>query len=97
MEQIQALSKPPPEHPKIALNLVWTELQPFEKAQFAQIMGYPEMAQMEMQAGGEPAHITKEKAGIEKIRMKGDTDLMTEAIKAKKEKEENDGGNSPES
>ena len=82
LKQIEQLSQPPPEHPKISLNLVWSELQAFEKATFAQLMGYQEMAQMELQAGGLPASTLKEQAGIQKISIKADTDIKKELIKA---------------
>lgn len=70
LEQITRLSKPPPEHPNMSLQLVWSELNQFEKAAFAQLMGQDELAQAELQQGDDPAHITKEKAGLAKEQIK---------------------------
>ncbi|HDY66533.1 MAG TPA: hypothetical protein ENH85_01950 [Candidatus Scalindua sp.] len=68
--KINELSQPAPEHPKISLNLVWSELEPLEKASFAHLMGFEELAQWEAQEGSEPAYKTKEKAGIIKTQIK---------------------------
>ena len=64
LERVGQLSQPPPEHPKISLQLIWSELNQFEKANFALLMGQQEMAQMEIQQGDAPAHKTKEKGQI---------------------------------
>lgn len=69
-EAIKGLSQPPPEHPKISLNLVWSELGKEEKAAFANLMGQKELAQFELQQGDEAAYKTKEKAGILKEQIK---------------------------
>lgn len=70
LEMIQQLSQPAPEHPKISLNLVWSELHQVEKATFAQLMGFKELAQFEVEQGDPPAHQTKEKASIMREQMK---------------------------
>lgn len=70
LEQVAQLSQPPPEHPKISLNLVWSELDKEEKAAFAHLMGQDELAQFELQQGSEAAYKTKEKAGILKEQIK---------------------------
>lgn len=70
MEQIKTLGETKPELPKLNLQLVWSELTKEEKAFFAQQMGAPELAQFEAQAGADPAHVTKEKAGIIKVQIK---------------------------
>lgn len=55
----QLASAPPSETPKISLNLSWANLTKEEKAAFARLMGQPELAQFELQAGvdGEPSEI----------------------------------------
>ena len=58
LEQLQQL---PPERPKTSLNLVWSELYPEEKAQFAQMMGFPDLAEFELQLQHEPQHVIKAK------------------------------------
>lgn len=63
---MEGLQQMPPEHPKTSLNLVWSELYPEEKATFAQMMGFPELAQIEMQRGGDPQHIVKAKSDMAK-------------------------------
>jgi hypothetical protein len=61
---VEKLSQPPPEHPKISLNLVWSELNQVEKATFANLMGQPLLAKHELEAGDAPAHQIKEKGQI---------------------------------
>ena len=70
-KRFEAMAQPAPDQPKISVALQWSELTPFEKAAFAAKMGMPEVAQMEMQAGTEPAHIVKAKTDLAKEQMKG--------------------------
>jgi len=51
MEGLQQL---PPERPKMSLSLIWAELYPEEKAKFAEMMGFPDLAQFEIQAQRPP-------------------------------------------
>lgn len=83
LEQIQALSKPPPEAPKMSLNFVWSELTPFEKAWVLETTGHPEVAKQIMAQQKDPAHVIKDKGETERAEIKSDTDLTEAAIKAK--------------
>ena len=49
LKLIDNLQQVPPETPKMSLSLVWSDLLPEEKAFFAEKMGSPELAQMELQ------------------------------------------------
>lgn len=60
LEKIKQMSMPPPSDAKFSVSLQWSELTPQEKAVFAaKKLGMPELAQVEMQAGIPPAHISK--------------------------------------
>lgn len=83
IQQIQELGQPGPEHPKMNLNLVWSELSREEKSAFASLNGWEDLAQFELEAGDQAAHITKEEAGIAKkqIEVEGkleETDMKEE-------------------
>lgn len=54
LEQLQQL---PPERPKMSLSLVWSELYPVEKAKFAEMMGFSDLAQFEMQMQTPPKYM----------------------------------------
>lgn len=73
LKQVEAASTPPPTDPKINLSLKWEELDPQEKAVFSAKMGMPELAQMEMMEGRQPAHVSKIQGDITKEMMKSDT------------------------
>ena len=64
LKRLEEMSQPAPEHPKISLQIIWSELDQTEKASFAQLMGQQELAQYEAQEGKPPAHITKEKGQL---------------------------------
>src|SRR4030065_321730 len=64
------MTGPPPPDPKLTVALQWSELDPMEKATFAEKMGMNELAMYEAQSGGEPAHITKTKSDMAKEMMK---------------------------
>lgn len=70
LEQIKNLSQPAPELPKISLQLVWSELHQVEKANFASLMGFEQLAEFELQQGDQAAHKTKEQASIVKEQIK---------------------------
>jgi len=54
LEQLQQM---PPEKPKVNLSLIWSELYPEEKAAFAQVMGYDDLAAFEMEKQNPPKHL----------------------------------------
>lgn len=70
MEQVQKLSQPPAESPKMSLNFVWSELTPLEKSWILQNTGNQEIAQAILQENKAPAHVMKEQAGLAKEQMK---------------------------
>lgn len=76
LQMFDQFRQPPPEQPKLSINLVWNELTPSEKLAFAQAMNNPTLAQAVQVDGGEPATVTKEKAGIVKAKMKADADIQ---------------------
>lgn len=76
IKEIETMSGPPPPDPKITVALQWAELDPMEKATFAEKMGMNELAMYEAQAGSEPAHITKTKADMTKEMIKSKNDSM---------------------
>lgn len=60
LEKIKAMSIPPPSDAKFSVSLQWSELTKEEKAVFAaKKLGMPELAQIEMQSGTPPAHLSK--------------------------------------
>ena len=81
MEQIQDLSQPPAEHPKMSLNFVWSELTPIEKAWILQSTGNQEAAQMILEENKIPAHVIKEQAGMQKTQIKVEGDITEALIK----------------
>jgi len=74
IKQLQQVSQPPPPDPKISVSLQWAELSPIEKAYFAQKMGMDELAQAEVEGGGQPAHITKAQTDLTKAKLQADTE-----------------------
>lgn len=74
IKKIREMSQPPPNEPKISLALQWTELTPDEKSVFAAKMGLSQLAEAEMRAGTDPAHITKAKVELEKAKIKEEGD-----------------------
>jgi len=76
IKEIEAMTGPPPPDPKLTVALQWSELDPMEKATFAEKMGMNELAMYEAQSGGEPAHITKTKSDMAKEMMKSKNDTQ---------------------
>lgn len=81
LAKLDQMSKPSPLQPKMSLNLTWDNLDPMERSSFAQMMGLPDLAQYEQQAGKDPSYIVRAK-----------TDLGREQIKAESQKEQSQQG-----
>lgn len=81
MKQIQELGQPGPEHPKMVMNLVWSELSPEEKAGFARLNGWEELALFELEAGDQAAHVTKEEGSTLRKQMEVEGKLQETDIK----------------
>lgn len=75
MAMIEEMGQPPPDQPKISLAMQWSELMPEEKAKIAEIMGFPDLAQWELQEGLEPSQLIKAKEGITKTQIKVQGDI----------------------
>jgi hypothetical protein len=70
IEQIEAMTQPPPPDPKFSVSLQWSELGGPEKAAFAQKLGMPELTQFEAQSGSQPAHLVKVQADMQREQQK---------------------------
>ena len=76
IKQIEAMSQPPPEKPKISLSLDWAKLVGPEKAAFAMEMGLPELAKFEMENASPPEHMIKAQADLAKEQSKGQVEQI---------------------
>lgn len=73
-QMLDQLAQPPPVQPKMSLSMTWADMQPEEKAYVAlQMFQDPQLAQLLVEQGGDPAYIAKIKADIAKTQIKEGT------------------------
>ena len=76
IKQFENMQKPPPDHPKISMNIDYINLSPGERMAFAEMMQSQTLMQAIQQMPSEPPYMVKEKAGIEKINIKTQGDIQ---------------------
>lgn len=76
VKEIEQMTQPPPDKPKITLTLDWAKLVGPEKAAFANEMGLPQLAQFEMQNAAPPEHLIKAQTDIAKEQGKADIEQI---------------------
>lgn len=75
LDKFNQLNQPSPILPKVSINYNWSDMTKFEKAAIWEMQGKPEIAQMEMQQGIDPASIIKANEGIQKTQIKAQADM----------------------
>ena len=73
-QMLDQLAQPQPVQPKMSLSMTWADLSPEEKAYIAlQMFQDPQLAQILVQQGGDPAYIAKIKGDLAKTQIKEGT------------------------
>jgi hypothetical protein len=76
---LDQMAQPPPATPKVSLAMSWADLSPEEKAAMA-ILAFqdPQLAQLFLQKGGDPAYLAKIKGDIAQTQIKEGTKAQVE-------------------
>jgi hypothetical protein len=76
LKAFENIGKPPPDQPKISMNIDYINLSAGERLAFAEMMQSETLMKAIQTMPSEPPYMVKEKAGIEKINIKTQGDLQ---------------------
>jgi hypothetical protein len=81
LKMLEEAEQAPAVLPKVSISLTWSELTPQEKAEFANQLGMPALAQYEQQQGKGPQHDDKMNVELQKTAMREATRVGLEHSK----------------